>query len=170
MGAILAACGNANSKSPASTGSSSAAASGPAKAGGTLKLAQQTPAAAMNPLTVSDAGGLNLLAQTGEYLVFDDNATLRLEPMLATRWAANHDGSVWTFHLRPGVTFHTGQTMSADDVVWTFQQLCGPQERLQRAVELRRRPDPRRVRKVDDSDSRLPPGGAQRQLPVPRLL
>jgi peptide/nickel transport system substrate-binding protein len=126
MGAILAACGNANSPSSSSssnTGAAGASSGSSGKAGGTLKLAQQTPAASINPLTIADAGGLNLLAQTGEYLVFDSNATLKLEPMLATSWSANQDGSVWTFHLRSGVKFHTGQTMTADDVVWTLQQL-----------------------------------------------
>jgi peptide/nickel transport system substrate-binding protein len=63
-GMILAACGGANS-----SGASSSAV-GRSKPGGTLRVAQQVPAAAVNPLTLS-AGGLNLLAQTGEYLVFD---------------------------------------------------------------------------------------------------
>jgi peptide/nickel transport system substrate-binding protein len=33
---------------------------------------------------------------------------------------------VWTFKLRPGVTFHGGKAMTADDVVYTFQQLADP--------------------------------------------
>src|ERR1700749_4469883 len=77
MGAILAACGGAN-KVGTSSGSASGSASGSGGAsgtpvkGGTLKLASQTPAAAVNPLTVSDAGGLCMLAQTGEFLTFDN--------------------------------------------------------------------------------------------------
>ena len=120
LGAILAACG---SSSPSGTTSTSSA---KATKGGTLRVAISTPAAAVNPLTVADAGGLCMLNQTGEFLVFDSNLKLALQPMLATSWAPNKDGSVWTFQLRPGVTFHNGSPMTADDVVYTFQQLADP--------------------------------------------
>jgi peptide/nickel transport system substrate-binding protein len=124
MGAVLSACGGANSSSSAS-GSSSAAAGAPTK-GGTLRLATQAPAAAVNPLTVSDSGGLCMLAQTGEFLAFDDNQALMLKPMLATSWKPNAKGDVWTFSLRPGVKFHDGAPLTADDVVYTFQALADP--------------------------------------------
>jgi peptide/nickel transport system substrate-binding protein len=120
LGAILAACGSSSSSS--STSSSSP----PAKKGGTLRVAISTPAAAVNPLTVADAGGLCMLNQTGEFLIFDSNLKLALQPMLATKWSPNSDGSVWTFTLRPGVKFHNGASMTADDVVYTFQQLADP--------------------------------------------
>ncbi|HWF25406.1 MAG TPA: ABC transporter substrate-binding protein, partial [Solirubrobacteraceae bacterium] len=123
LSAVLAACGGANSTS--STPSTSTAAGTPTK-GGTLKLAIQTPAGAINPLTISDAGGLCMLAQTGEFLAFDNNMALQLQPMLATSWKPNADGSVWTFNLRPGVKFHNGAALTADDVVYTFQQLSDP--------------------------------------------
>lgn len=38
-------------------------------------------------------------------------------PLLATSWESNDDGTVWTFHLREGVTFHDGEPMNADAVV-----------------------------------------------------
>ena len=125
MGAILSACGGANNTSSSSS-SSGATATGTPKKGGTLRVATQAPSAAVNPLTVSDAGGLAMLNQTGEFLAFDNNLKLALEPMLALSWSPNSNGSVWTFKLRPGVTFHNGQPMTADDVVYTFQQLADP--------------------------------------------
>ena len=67
-----------------------------------------------------------MLNQTGEFLVFDSNLKLMLQPMLALSWSHNGDGSVWTFKLRPGVKFSTGAPMTADDVVYTFQQLSDP--------------------------------------------
>ena len=129
MGAILAACGGANkvgTSSSASAGGSTSAAAAPATKGGTLKLAMQTPATAINPLLVNDAGGLNLLAQTGEFLAFDNNQLLQLQPMLATKWTPSKGGAVWTFTLRPNVKFHDGSVMTADDVVYTFQELSNP--------------------------------------------
>lgn len=125
MGALLAACGNANS-SGGSSSSSSSAAGGTPKKGGTLSVAIQTPATAINPLIVSDAGGLCLLATSGEFLTFDNNIKLQLEPMLAQSWTHNADGSVWTFKLRPNVKFHDGKPFTADDVVYTFKQLSDP--------------------------------------------
>ena len=53
-----------------------------------------------------------MLNQTGEFLIFDSNLKLALQPMLALSWKPNADGSVWTFKLRHGVTFHNG---TADD-------------------------------------------------------
>jgi peptide/nickel transport system substrate-binding protein len=123
LGAILAACGGSSSSS---TASSSGAAPSSGKKGGTLRIAGVTPAAAINPLTVADAGGLLMLNQTGEFLVFDSNLKLALQPMLALSWKPNSDGSVWTFKLRDGVTFHNGKQMTADDVVYTFKQLSDP--------------------------------------------
>src|ERR1700690_1137113 len=71
MGAVLAACGGANNSGGGSATKASGASStssAPATKGGTLKLALQAPAAAINPLTIADAGGLCILAQTGEFL------------------------------------------------------------------------------------------------------
>jgi peptide/nickel transport system substrate-binding protein len=121
IAAALAACGGANS-SP----SSASSAAGAAKKGGTLKLAAQTPTAAINPMTIADLGGSTMLTQTGEFLTFDNGATRQLEPMLATSWSHNGDGTVWTFKLRKGVKFHNGKTMTADDVVYTFKQQTDP--------------------------------------------
>jgi peptide/nickel transport system substrate-binding protein len=116
VAAALAACGGANS-SP-----SSASSAGTPKQGGTLKLACQTPSGAINPITIADLGGSTMLTQTGEFLTYDNGMTRRLEPMLATSWSHNGNGSVWTFKLRKGVTFHNGKPMTSDDVVYTFKQ------------------------------------------------
>ena len=127
LGAILAACGASSpaSSSSSASGSSSTAAAAPTK-GGTLKVGAVAPAAAVNPLTVADAGGLLMLNQTGEFLIFDSNLKLALQPMLALSWSPNADASVWTFKLRPNVTFNNGAAMTSADVVYTFQQLTDP--------------------------------------------
>ena len=38
-------------------------------------------------------------------------------PELAERFESTPDARVWTFHLRPGVTFHNGKSLTAEDVV-----------------------------------------------------
>jgi peptide/nickel transport system substrate-binding protein len=37
-------------------------------------------------------------------------------PLLAESWESNADGTVWTFNLRSGVTFHDGEPMNAEAV------------------------------------------------------
>src|SRR5947209_6406238 len=73
LGAILAACGSSSSSKSSSAGGASSTSAAPVTKGGTLRVASVTPAAAVNPLTVADAGGLTMLNQTGEFLVFDSN-------------------------------------------------------------------------------------------------
>ena len=149
MGAVLAACGGANKTGTAAKTSTGAnTSSGPVKKGGTLKLAQQAPAGQVNPLTIDDVGGLCQLSQTGEFLALDVGGVLH--PMLATKWTPSHGGTVWTFKLRPGVKFHNGKQMTADDVVYTFQQLADPKNASNALSTFSGVLTPSGVRKVDD--------------------
>jgi peptide/nickel transport system substrate-binding protein len=111
LGAVLAACGS--STSPSTPPSSS-------KAGATIRVGIIVPTAAINPLTVADQGGLDMLAQTGEYLCLSSQ-TLALKPVLAESWTPNATADVWTFKIRQGVKFHDGKPLTADDVVYTYQ-------------------------------------------------
>ena len=43
-------------------------------------------------------------------------------PALAREWEVGDDGSVYTFHLHEGVTFHDGTAMDAEDVVFTLDR------------------------------------------------
>ena len=89
-----------------------------------IKAGIQTPAAAINPVTVADQGGLDMLGQTGEYLVLS-NQTLTLKPVLATSWSPNSAADIWTFKIRQGVKFHNGAPLTADDVVYSFKLQTG---------------------------------------------
>jgi peptide/nickel transport system substrate-binding protein len=90
-----------------------------------IKAGISTPAAAINPLTVADQGGLDMLAQTGEYLCLATQQ-LTLKPVLATSWSSNSTANVWTFKIRQGVKFHNGAALTADDVVYTYKLQTGP--------------------------------------------
>jgi peptide/nickel transport system substrate-binding protein len=119
LGSILAACGSSSSSSaaPGTSSTSSAATGAP---GAVIKAGIITPTGAINPVTVPDQGGLDMLGQTGEYLCLSGQ-TLNLTPVLATSWTPNSTADVWTFKIRQGVKFHNGAALTADDVVYTFQ-------------------------------------------------
>jgi peptide/nickel transport system substrate-binding protein len=93
--------------------------------GGLVRVGATVPAGQIDPVTVGDGGGLCMLCQTGEYLCLSE-PDLRLTPVLATSWAPNADGSVWTFKIRQGVTFHDGRPMTARDVVASIDRLADP--------------------------------------------
>ena len=129
LGAIVSACSSSTSSagpggSP-SAGSSSTTAGGGAP-GAMIKAGISTPTAAINPVTVADQGGLDMLAQTGEYLCLSGQ-DLNLQPVLAESWTPNAKSDVWTFKIRQGVKFHDGSPMSADDVVYTYKLQTDPQ-------------------------------------------
>ena len=83
------------------------------------------PTAAINPITIADEGGLELLGNVGEFLVLADQ-TLSYKPWLATSWTSNAKADVWTFKIRQGVRFNDGSPMTVDDVVYSFQSQCDP--------------------------------------------
>src|SRR4029077_18871353 len=145
-GSILAACSSSSSSSPA-TGSSSSAAAG--KPGAVIKAGVVTPTGAINPVTVADQGGLDMLGQTGEYLCLSTQ-TLTLKPVLATSWTPNSKADVWTFKIRQGVKFHNGQALTADDVVYTYQLHTNPKGEANALSAFGGVLAPAGVKKVDD--------------------
>lgn len=51
------------------------------------------------------------------------DSQLEPQPDLAERWEISPDGGLITFTLRSGVTWHDGQPLTSDDVVWTLNTL-----------------------------------------------
>ncbi|RWB56572.1 MAG: ABC transporter substrate-binding protein [Mesorhizobium sp.] len=93
--------------------------------GATIRVGSNVPSAAIDPVTIADAGGLLVLQQVAEFLCID-GPDLVLKPALAESWKPNADGTVWTFKLRKGVKFHSGGEMKADDVVASIDRLADP--------------------------------------------
>jgi peptide/nickel transport system substrate-binding protein len=147
LGSILAACG---SSSPSSgTSSSTASSSATGAPGAVIKAGIVVPTAAINPVTVADQGGLDMLAQTGEYLCLSGQG-LNLQPVLATSWTPNSTADVWTFKIRQGVKFHNGASLTADDVVYTYKLQTNPTGASNALSAFKGVLTPSGVQKVDD--------------------
>src|SRR5437764_8396638 len=101
-----------------------ARAAGPARRGGTMKLATAAPTT-IEPPALIDAPGIAVVQLVGEYLVTVDDK-LRLHPQLATSWKGSETFKTWTVRLRQGAKLHNGQLLTADDVVATFRRLVNP--------------------------------------------
>jgi peptide/nickel transport system substrate-binding protein len=144
IGGILAACGSSG------TTTSGASPSAAGKAGATIKAGILVPAAAINPITIADTGGLELIGNVGEFLVFTDHQG-NYHPWLATSWTANSDASVWTFKIRQGVKFNDGTPMTVDDVVYSFKSQSDPKSSSNALSVFGGTLSPDGVQKVDDT-------------------
>lgn len=69
-----------------------------------------------------DGNSLTVQYQIAEPLVLYKAGTTDITEGLATSWEANDDSTVWTFHLRDGVTFQDGTPFNADAVKFNFDR------------------------------------------------
>jgi peptide/nickel transport system substrate-binding protein len=87
----------------------------------TLRMAYDADPTSLDPHEQLSGATLQL-----SHLLFDPLVRFRkdltLEPRLAKSWE-QIDERTTRFHLRPGVKFHSGRTLTAEDVVWTVNRL-----------------------------------------------
>ncbi len=78
-----------------------------------------------HPARLSWVEGANVVRQIGEYLTetASDNIT---RPYLLDRWEASEDVKTWDLYIKQGVTFNNGDTLTADDVMFTFGEWLNP--------------------------------------------
>ncbi len=80
-----------------------------------------TPYVTLDPST-EYSNGIMILQNVYETLTHYNDLTKKVEPLLATDWSENDDGTVWTFNLREDVTFHDGTKMTAAAVVASVER------------------------------------------------
>jgi peptide/nickel transport system substrate-binding protein len=140
--------------------SGSAPSSGPTpskpKRGGTLRvgLTGGGSSDSLNPLNQPTVVDGALCTQLYDYLaVFDEHGVPKLN--LLDEVSANSDASAWTLRLKSGVTFHNGKTLTADDLIYTFQQIQNPKSAAA-ASSLITPIDSKNAMKLDRFTVRLP--------------
>jgi len=95
----------------------------PNRYGGSLVLAASSDPKTFNDIVSTDANSATVTSLLFEGLTTADPFTLKVIPDLARSWDVSPDGLQWTFHLRQDVKWSDGTAFSADDVVFTFNDL-----------------------------------------------
>jgi peptide/nickel transport system substrate-binding protein len=87
-------------------------------------------------------------------LVSYDRSASTVVNELAEEFVPNHDATAWTIRVRPGITFHNGKTLSAEDVIYTIRRIANPKHPLNGFTVLSQ-VDLNRIQKLDSRTVRL---------------
>ena len=78
----------------------------------------------LDPAKAFEFSGVGIDAQIYDRLLdFPAGQFDKPEFSLAKSYNVSDDGRTWTFKLRPDVKFHSGNSLTADDVVYSFQRV-----------------------------------------------
>jgi peptide/nickel transport system substrate-binding protein len=83
--------------------------------GGRIQAALTANASTMDPILSTTNASRQVAVHLFESLASMDS-NYQVIPQLAQDWSRSEDGLAYTFRLRPGVKFHNGKTMTAEDV------------------------------------------------------
>ncbi|HYP58957.1 MAG TPA: ABC transporter substrate-binding protein [Thermomicrobiales bacterium] len=104
-------------------------------AGGTLRMGMQADPTQFDPQSLSATAIWRAIENMYDNLT-RIKPDLTIEPSLAESWDISEDGTVYTFHIRQGVTFHDGSPLTADDVAFTYTRLLDPATASQSTASL----------------------------------
>ena len=132
-GGLAAACG---SSSPSGSATPSAGGSRP-RSGGNLRvgiLGGSTSDTLDANKEVTQPDAIRIMALYNSLVRLDTKAQVVND--LAQEMTPNKDATVWTIRLKPGITFHNGKDLTADDVIFTFRRIANPKAPLDGATGL----------------------------------
>jgi peptide/nickel transport system substrate-binding protein len=128
LSSVLAACGGASGGGGgSSTASTTTAPAGAIRKGGTLRLGYVGAGTAE---TLNPNLGVTPIDQSRIQQLYDPltilNPDLTTSPGLGLDWTPNKDATEWEVKLRPGVTFHNGKPLTAQDVIYSIRLMSKP--------------------------------------------
>jgi len=95
----------------------------PGSEGGTLYFILNGDPKTLNPALAQETTSTAVIGDVFSGLTRLDLKTMEVKPDLALKWEVSPDGKVWTFHLRRDVRWSDGTPFTADDVVFTFNEI-----------------------------------------------
>jgi oligopeptide transport system substrate-binding protein len=114
----------ATSAAPTSSPSAGVTGTPAARKGGVLNLYGGDPTT-LDPARSGEATSIEYILQIFSGLVtLDEN--LKPVPDIASSWDVSADGKTYTFHLRDGVKFHSGRSVTAQDFKYSWERAASP--------------------------------------------
>ena len=80
----------------------------------------------LDPAIITSQADGRIVSALFEGLTRFNAVTAQAEPALAKRWEISGDGAVYTFHLRDGLQWSTGEPITAHDVVYSWRRAVDP--------------------------------------------
>ncbi|MDP8265409.1 MAG: ABC transporter substrate-binding protein [Candidatus Aceula meridiana] len=93
------------------------------KYGGQLVYATSSDPRSFNPVVAKETSTTAITGYLFEGLTRTNGETLKVEPNLAYKWDVSVDGLSWTFYIRKDIVWSDGAPFTADDVLFTFNDL-----------------------------------------------
>ncbi|MGH3265932.1 MAG: ABC transporter substrate-binding protein, partial [Trebonia sp.] len=159
-GGLLAACGssstNNSSSAPAATGS--APSTGKLKTGGSLSVGGTGGGAKDTIDGQLPTSDLDIMRTWNLYepLAVRPPSFGPLEMMVAESLEAEHGkADSWIVKIRPGIEFHNGKTVTADDVIFSLQRILDPKSPKVGAASIGY-VDAKAIKKLSSSSLRIP--------------
>ena len=91
--------------------------------GGRLVIAEPGDPKTFNPITENESSSRDIIRLLFAALLGADSVTQEVEPGLAESWTNTPDGKTWTFKLRKGLRWSDGEPLTADDVIFTLNDV-----------------------------------------------
>ncbi|MCA9400284.1 MAG: ABC transporter substrate-binding protein [Candidatus Omnitrophica bacterium] len=100
----------------------------PGKYGGQVVFATSSDPKSFNSILAKETSTTAVLGPIFEGLTTVNPYDATIIPNIAHRWDVSDDGLTWTFYLREDVRFNDGVAMTADDVLFTFNDVIYNQD------------------------------------------
>jgi oligopeptide transport system substrate-binding protein len=97
--------------------------------GGTITVTYNDDVATLDPAIGYDWQNWSMIKSLFDGLMDYKPGTTELVPDLAESYEISPDGTVFTFHLRPGVTFQNGRALTSADVKYSIERVVNPATR-----------------------------------------
>lgn len=95
--------------------------------GGMITITYKDDVATLDPAIGYDWQNWSMIKSLFDGLMDYVPGTTELRPGLAESYEVSEDGTVFTFTLRQGVTFHNGREMTAEDVKYSLDRVTLPE-------------------------------------------
>ena len=91
--------------------------------GGHIIIGEPGEPKTFNPITANESSSIDILRFMFWNLLNFDAPSQKVEPGLAEFWTNSPDGKTWTFRLRKNLRWSDGAPLTADDIVFTWNDI-----------------------------------------------